>query len=56
MLLGEVALVNSASVGNLHCAHGRDIETKQTTTDNRNGGDSIDVADLIHLGESLTVL
>jgi hypothetical protein len=33
----------------IHCAHGTDIESEQSTTDNCDGGDTVDVADLVHL-------
>lgn len=37
---------------NIHGAHRADIETKKPTANNRNGGDAVDIADLIH-GETL---
>ena len=44
---------NVSKAGDIHSAHRANIETKQTTSDNRDSGDDVDVANLIHL-ESCT--
>lgn len=42
----------SAASRDLHGAHGRDIEAKQSTANDGDGRDAIDVTDLIHLAPS----
>ena len=40
-----------------HSAHRRDVESEQATTNDRNGGDAVDVADLVHhVGQPLMFL
>ena len=33
---------------NSHSAHGRDIEAEQTTADDRDGRDEVDIAEMMH--------
>lgn len=38
----------------VHSAHGTDIEAEQSTANDRNGGDAVDVADLVTHGDVLS--